>query len=332
MIVVTGGAGYIGSVVLQSLERLCKSPAYCLDNLTYADDYNRYAFANIDITDREKLHAWLDKHPTISCIVHLAAIVGDGACNVDPERTMAVNVEGTRNIVDYIKSRHDKISRSLSSASRIRLVYASTCSVYGASDDLITEESVANPISLYAESKLIGEGIVKEVDDHLIFRLGTIYGLSVYPGSYRIRSDLVINAMSFSAVTQKRVQVFGPLQWRPFIHVMDVGRLIAQGTIGSYRGTYILANENMQLGEVANLVKVLNSDVEVLTFDGKARDLRNYRVDSSKARAAGFIPDMSVEYGIKQMRHAVEEGRIKNPWLPKYNNENALRGIYHARG
>lgn len=325
VIVVTGGAGYIGSVVLDNVDKLCRGVSLCIDNLTYADEYHRYMFNNIDITDREALHNALDRHPSISCIIHLAAIVGDGACNVDPARTVAVNVDGTRNIVDWVKKKNE-------SGRKVRLVYASTCSVYGESDGLLNEESVANPISLYAETKLIGEGMVKEVEDHMIFRLGTIFGLaSGYQSHSRIRSDLVINAMSFNAALGQPINVYGKDQWRPFIHVMDVGRLISIGTISSFRGTYILSKENLRLGDVAEQITYCIDDASIIIHEGKAQDMRNYRVDNSKATKLGLCADTPIHNGITQIRDAIKNKRIKNPWLSKYNNAKYLQEMQNVR-
>lgn len=312
MIVVTGGAGYIGGVVLEYIESMCHKPAYCIDNLTYRDDYLRYAFENVDITNREKLHETLDRIANVSCIIHLAAIVGDGACQINPARTVAVNVDGTKNIADWAREKG------------VRLIYASTCSVYGASDDVINEDSSTCPISLYASTKLAGEEFVKQVDDHLIFRLGTIFGLPPHGDFYRIRSDLVINAMAFSAATSGEINVFGPNQWRPFIHVHDVARLICQGAVGSYKGTFILASQNMQLSSVADVVSRI-IPAKIITHDGKPQDLRNYSVLTTKALRAGFFPVNSVEYGVEQIKRAIKNGSIKNPWLSKYNNMKFLQ-------
>lgn len=325
MIVCIGGVGYIGSVVLDYVDKICGSASLCMDNLTYTDDYNRHMFNNVDITDKDALHQALDRHPSISCIIHMAAIVGDGACNVDPAKTMAVNIDGTRNIVEWIKR------RNASSDHKVRLVYASTCSVYGESSELLNEESVANPISLYAETKLIGEGLVKEVEDHLIFRLGTIHGLNTHQTYGRIRSDLVVNTMTFAASLGNPINVYGKNQWRPFIHVMDVGRLIAFGAVGSFRGTYILAKDNLTLGDVAEHIGQCIDGTTIITYEGKAQDMRNYRVDNGKAKSVGLIPQMSIYNGITQMRDAIRNKRIKNPWLSKYNNAKYLQELHNAR-
>ncbi len=239
-ILVTGGAGYIGDCVVEHLlDYGCK--VVVLDNLMYGGAYMRGVgdtnihFFNADITDCAV--EYLFTRFKFDAVVHLAAIVGDGACAVDPERTIAVNEEATSSIAAVCKK------------AGTRLIFASTCSVYGANNDELHEESPTNPLSLYAGTKLNAEGYVKKVDNHLIFRLGTLFGLSTEHA--RIRCDLVANILTYKAMQGNNLTVFGGEQWRPMLNVMDAGRIFAEAAFNSgYTGTFILSYKNYTILKV----------------------------------------------------------------------------------
>jgi nucleoside-diphosphate-sugar epimerase len=143
-------------------------------------------------------------------LVHLGGIVGDPACAIDEDLTIDVNLAATRLIGEVAKGNGIK-----------HFVFASTCSVYGAADDLLTENSALNPLSLYARSKVASEKLLLEMADDrftpIIVRFGTIHGLSG-----RTRFDLVVNLLSAKAVFEDCITVFGGDQWRPFLHVDEL--------------------------------------------------------------------------------------------------------------
>ena len=206
-ILITGGAGYIGGYLTDLLIKE-NYEITVLDNLFFESRYMKNVnFIYGDITDYDLVNKILENDYDI--IVCLAAFVGDGACSVNPDHTFKVNYESMKNI----KERFEK-----------KIIFMSTCSVYGFSEGTIDENGFKNPLSLYAKSKIMTEEELKDHDDKCIFRLGTLYGVG---DSYsRIRLDLVVNILTMKAALGEKLQVFGGDQWRPLLHVRDVGESI----------------------------------------------------------------------------------------------------------
>jgi nucleoside-diphosphate-sugar epimerase len=254
-------------------------------------------------------------HYNWDAVVHLAAIVGDGACAARPELTMAVNETATKHIAEICKQTGTK------------LIFASTCSVYGANDKLLDEESPTNPLSLYAGTKLSAEKFVNEVPNHFIFRLGTVFGVSTEFA--RLRCDLVANVLTYKAVQGQTLTVFGGDQWRPLIHVRDVGRMFAKVALEKKDpGTYILSGGNFTIQQVAELIKkVVAPDIKINVTDMKFEDQRNYKVSAEKAAAQGLHPQMTLIDGIQEMRDVVLDGRIKNVWDAAFHNTEYISKV-----
>lgn len=331
-VLVTGGAGYIGDCVVENLLD-AGANVVVVDNLMYGGSYMRrhippntfrkplnpargagtLTFVGGDITtqrfmDLLRVYKW-------DAVVHLAAIVGDGACAAKPELTLSVNEMATKAIAEVCKENN------------IKMVFASTCSVYGANNDMLDEESPTNPLSLYAGTKLAAEKYVKEVPNHKIFRLGTVFGVSTEFA--RLRCDLVANVLTYKAVSGEALTVFGGDQWRPLIHVRDVGRVFAMAALDDTPpGTYILSGGNFTIKNVALLIKKLVApDVQVNITDMKFEDQRNYKVSSAKAEKAGYVTQMTLMDGIQEMRDVVVDGRIANVWSPAFHNAEYLKGV-----
>lgn len=295
---VVGGAGYIGGALLDILAEMPDVKVTVYDSLLFHDDYTKKVdFVCGDIRDRKKLKPYLRQ---ADVVVWLAALVGDGACAINPRLTKEIN--------------EDSIAW-LSRNYQGRTIFMSTCSVYGASDDVLDETSPTNPLSDYARSKLQAE---KWLDDGLIFRLGTLFGLG---GEFsRLRFDLVANVMMANALSTGRLYVYGGEQWRPLLHVRDAARAIADNlTTGT--GIYNLHTANIRMSELAAIVSGL-TNATVQTVNTKVEDQRNYRVNSYKARTElVFNPTISVEAGLQELKAALEAGRVKDPADPKYHNK-----------
>lgn len=316
-ILVTGGAGYIGDAVVRHLLHMGKR-VVIVDNLTYGGSYMRgigntsLHFINRDIT--EGVDDLFEKFKP-SAVVHLAAIVGDGACAVNPERTIEVNEKATRSIANACR-RHGA-----------KMIFASTCSVYGANNELLNEESETNPLSLYAGTKLNAEKFVKEVPDHIIFRLGTLFGLST--AHARIRCDLVVNILTYKAMQGHKLTVFGGEQWRPLLHVLDAGRIFAEAVDSEHSGTYILSHKNYKIIDLANEVRetcapVLAVGMEVT--ESKFEDLRNYKVDTSKLENETALRTfIDLDTGIADMRDVMMQGRIADVWDSAFHNARYVK-------
>jgi nucleoside-diphosphate-sugar epimerase len=247
-----------------------------------------------------------------------AMIVGDPACSLDQELTVEVNLMATRMIAEVAKG--SGISR---------FYFASTCSVYGACDHILDERSALNPISLYARSKLASEKILLKLASDsfspVILRFGTVYGLSG-----RTRFDLVINLLTAKAVRENKITVFGGGQWRPFLHVDDAGLAVLKATEAPRDLIHgqvfnVGSNEqNYRLVDVAHLIQELAPKSEVVDM-GADTDFRNYRVDFRKIRTMlQFVPQWSVENGIKQVIAALENGEVIDYRDPMYSNVKFL--------
>lgn len=300
-----GGAGYIGGWLTDRL----MGEGYevrVFDLLLYEEAYLKEVdFILGDIRDKDSLlpHLkWAD------AVIWLAALVGDGACSLSPELTRGVNVDSLR----WLTQVYDG-----------RIVFMSTCSVYGAQKGILTEQSPLEPLSLYAETKAEAERLLRSADS-LIFRLGTIFGVG---DTYsRIRLDLVLNLLTVKAILHGRLNVFGGNQYRPLLHVRDVAEAVCPTVFSDHRGIFNLHAENITIKDLAERVKASYPEVEVEYTDMRFQDLRNYCVSSDKARTLfGFYPRYSIEDGIRQIGDLVKQGRIRDTTLPRYSNLDYLR-------
>lgn len=317
-ILVTGGAGYIGDSVVESLIwPFGEHRVVVMDNLIYGGSYLRdVKFIRADVRDTAVVKHTIETN-NIDTVIHLAAIVGDGACSANPEYTIDVNENATRRLVDICKELN------------VKMVFASTCSVYGANNDVLTEDSPTKPLSLYAGTKLNSEKYIEDnLDNYVIFRLGTLFGLSSHYA--RLRCDLVANILTYKAVLGETLHVFGGEQWRPMLHVRDAAFAFATAAIkdGVFPiGKYILSKENVTIGNLADRIIESVGAGEVIKTDAKFEDLRNYKVDNSKSK---FEPTLSIEAGIKEMARVVREGRISNVWDSKYHNAKYIKEILNV--
>jgi nucleoside-diphosphate-sugar epimerase len=310
---IVGGAGYVGGFLTDEVVS-AGHEVRVFDKLLYEDAYlKKVDFYFGDILDVKSLKPHLDWADTV---IWLAAFVGDPACALNPDLTMATNVTAVQQLVDNFSG---------------RIIFPSTCSVYGAQEGLLNEESPFDPLSLYAESKIAAEKILQDApNDTLIFRLGTLFGLS---DTYsRLRVDLVLNVLTIRAVQEGVMSVFGGRQFRPLLHVRDVATAIVPQIDSKSVGIYNLHGENMTIVELAeNIQKHVPGSIIKLT-DSTFQDSRNYAVSSDKARQElGFQPRWSVDEGIEEIATAIRARRIPNINLPRFSNVAALQSTFGMR-
>jgi len=319
-VLIIGGAGYIGS----SLSRQLLDAGYkvvVLDSLMFGD---RAISGLIGQPDFEILHAdfrhvesLVKAMSGIDAVVHLAALVGDSACTIKTDLTTEINYAATRMLIEVCKG-----------AGVNRLLFASTCSVYGASDVLMDERSAPNPISLYATTKLDSErAIIKAKSATLhptCLRLATVFGLSPRP-----RFDLVVNFLTARAVQDRRITIFNREQWRPFIHVNDVGRAFVcalQAPISAVSGEIFNVGSyhlNYSLGQVAEKIREHVPALEIEYSENP--DKRNYRVCFDKINSyLGFACQTGLEEGIWEIKRTIESGLVKNYRDKIYSNYEHL--------
>jgi len=321
-VLVTGGAGYIGNFVVKKLLKLGYS-VNILDSLIYTDeglaefkDEIRVSFFKGDITVKEDVEKSIE-----GCggVIALAAIVGDPACSLDEQYTRKVNYESTKILTEVMIEKGIK-----------RVVFASSCSVYGSSNDIkyLTETSKLNPVSLYAVTRIESEkhllALQKEISP-VILRLSTVFGLSP-----RMRFDLSVNIMSAKAVQNRSIDVFGGSQWRPFVHAKDVAEAfvlayeaddnIVIGEIFNVGST----DSNYQIEEVANIIKEELPEVKI-NNNTNIVDQRNYNVIFDKIhKHLNFKTKYSVRDGVREIIEFVGKNHL-DVGEPKFSNYLTLK-------
>jgi nucleoside-diphosphate-sugar epimerase len=239
-------------------------------------------------------------------------MVGDGACQVDPQLTNEINFESVKWLVDNYKG---------------TICFCSTCSIYGANNNLIDETAEPNPLSAYAATKLAAEQyILKNRTDSLIFRLGTLYGMG--DSHSRLRLDLVVNILTKKAVEGTKLSVFGGEQWRPLLHVKDVGRAFLFGLNHKITGLYNLSACNMKISDIATSIQEIIPTAQVEFKDMSFEDLRNYRVNNDKFLSLGWKPYYTVKDGIFELKKVFDEHRIMDLNDPVYSNYDFLKNKY----
>lgn len=310
-ILVVGGAGYVGGFLTDHL-RQHNYDVTVYDSLVYENHYlKQVSFIFGDIRDRKKLSTIL---PKFDVVIWLAAIVGDGACAVDRFLAQAINEDSVKWLVDNFDG---------------KIIFTSTCSVYGINDKLIDENADLNPISEYARTKLAAEQyIVEKGKDFLIFRLGTLFGLG--DEHSRIRLDLVVNILSKKAVLGEPLRVFGGEQWRPLLHVRDVSMAITWGLIQNISGLYNLTYKNFRIKDIAQAIQEIIPNTTIKYEDMEFEDQRNYRVKCGAFWGRGWSPHFTLEEGITQIANIVREGRIKDYDNIIYSNQYYLGNYYRG--
>ena len=293
-VLICGGAGYIGGAITDLL-----SNARVYDNLLYEHEYRKDCdFILGDIRDREKLKKHLD---WADAVIWLAGIVGDGACAHDPALTYELNTASVKWLSENFEG---------------RIIFPSTCSVYGAQDGLLDESSPTNPLSVYASSKLQAERYLKG-KNAVIFRLGTVFGVS--DNFSRIRLDLVVNTMTAKAYTDSKLKVFGGEQYRPLIHVKDIAQTIVNALQSDIIGIHNLAAYNYKISHLAKEVAQVTG-AEIETVDMKFEDNRNYQVKHT------VIAQYDIQDGIQDVLEVMP--RIKDPSNPRYSNVAYVKELY----
>jgi nucleoside-diphosphate-sugar epimerase len=305
-VLVVGGAGYVGGWLTDEAVRAGHT-VRVFDKLLYEDTYLKDVdFCFGDILDQASL---LPNLKWADCVIFLAGFVGDPACALNPDLTMQTNVKSVEFLVKNFGG---------------RIIFPSTCSVYGAQLGELTEESPTSPLSLYAESKLIAEEILLSSNrSSLIFRLGTLFGLS---DTYaRLRVDLVLNVLTIRAVLEGRMSVFGGQQYRPLLHVRDVATAMIPHVGTDVSGLFNLHCVNTTIIELANQIQQIVPESTIEVTSSSFQDARNYMVSSAKAKnMLGFVPKHNIADGIREVANVVGTRRITDVNLPRFSKVAAL--------
>jgi nucleoside-diphosphate-sugar epimerase len=306
-VLIVGGAGYIGGWLTdKAVESGHDVRVY--DLLVYEERYLKEVdFHAGDVLDRERLSPHLEWADTV---VWLAALVGDPACALDPGLTRKINLGS----VAWLGRNYDG-----------RIIFPSTCSVYGAQQEELDETSKTDPLSLYAETKLEAEkALLQARPDSLVLRIATLAGVG---DTYsRIRLDLVVNLLVMRAKLVGRLQVFGGEQYRPFLHVRDVATAIVPQIESSCAGSFNLGAGNHTISEIADRIIRRVGCGEIDHIDTPFQDTRNYRVSFARAwHELDFETAYSLEDAIDQIADLIDAGRITDLSLAAFSNIEALR-------
>lgn len=301
-VLVCGGSGYIGGLTCDYLlEAGFEVTIY--DNLLYENRYlKEIPFINGDIRDTEKLH---EVSKDFDVIVLMAALVGDPACSVDHKLTEEINYKAIKDFCEVVSP--DK-----------HLVFMSTCSVYGAQEGMLDENSDTNPLSSYATTKLQAEKHILDLGG-TVFRLGTVFGLG---DTYsRLRMDLVVNVLTMKAIKYGEITINGGEQWRPIIAVKDIAGYITEACEKKHEGIYVLSLENVIIKELGERVASMIPGTKINYTEISFQDARNYRVDNSKSlEVFDYKAKVTVEEEVVRMIDMFKDGRVKDPEDKVYHN------------
>ncbi len=299
-VLITGGAGYLGSVITEKMLNVGHS-VIVLDKLLfnqtsllqYTSNPN-FKFIYGDVRNESLLEKLCNE---VDVIIPLAAIVGFPACAADPKLAKEINFQQIVNIVKYTNKTNKKI------------LYPNTNSGYGVGkDDLFcTEESPLTPISVYGQTKCDAENFLRTSTNAIIFRLATVFGVSP-----RMRTDLLVNDFTYKAITDKYIVVFEKSFKRNFIHIEDVANafLFMLENYETYRGEIFnvgLSDANLSKQELLEKIQTHVKDFAVVYDDYyEDPDKRNYIVSNEKIESTGWKPEWDLDKGIKQLIQAYQ--------------------------
>ena len=294
-VLITGGAGYLGSVLCQLLLQE-NYRVTVLDNIMYKQtsllhlcNEKNFTFVKGDVTDKHLLQVLTNEHDTI---IPLAAIVGAPACDANKELATAINFTQIKDIVDVL--RDDQ-----------KLLMPNTNSQYGSSDKVITEESPFNPLSHYAVTKCEAENYIMQNKNGICLRLATVFGASP-----RMRTDLLVNDFTYRALTDGVLVLFQSHFKRNYIHVKDIALtfLFCIENYDKLRGEVFnvgLSDANLNKLELAETIKRYITSLVIIENDFASDfDNRNYIVSNEKLESYGWKPKYSIDDGIKELLKA----------------------------
>lgn len=325
-VLVVGGAGYIGCGLVRDL----LAEGYwvrVLDTLLYGDEAIRdlagHPSFELHQGDFREVSPVVKAVKGMDAVIHLGAIVGDPACAVSEDGTLETNLAATRLLADVCRA-----------SNVARVLFASTCSVYGAAGEVVDENSELNPVSLYAATKIDSEKVLlgaRGRDFHpVIMRLATAFGWSNRP-----RFDLVVNLLTAKASQEKKIVIYNGQQWRPFIHVRDISlafRTALRAPLQLVSGEVFNVGDdslNLTLGDLAEKIRAGEPGLEVEHITNS--DARTYRVSFDKIRTRlGFTCQVTVDAGVEEMRRHIHAGEVADYREAKYSNVQLVQQLQLA--
>lgn len=321
-ILVTGGAGYVGSVLIPKLLELGHR-ATLLDLMLYGedvfDDHANLKMVKGDIRDQNLLKKILPGH---EMVIHLACISNDPSFELNPTLGKSINLDAFEPLVKISKDSGVK-----------RFLYASSSSVYGIKDEPeVTEDMKLEPLTDYSKFKAQCEQILAKYQSP-DFTTATIRPATVCGYGKRLRLDLTVNILTNHAVNNRKITVFGGSQKRPNIHIKDMCDsyimmidLPKEKIAGKI---YNVGYENHKIRDIAGMVKkIIGDDIEIIT--SPTDDLRSYHISSEKIRnELGFVPKHTIEDAVQDLKNAFEQGLIANSMNDsRYFNVKLMKEVH----
>ena len=319
-ILVTGGAGYIGSVLTHKLVelgynvRIIDSLIYGKDGISDLISKNSVELIEKDIRDEKTLNEAVKE---IDCVIHLAAIVGDPLCKKIPIAAKQINEDATKKLITISKKQGVK-----------RFIFASTCSNYGSVLTTVDENSPIKSLSLYSETKINSENFILNAEssrfEPCILRFATAHGLSP-----RMRFDLLLQEFLRDAILDKKIRIYGPNFWRPLAHVEDISNACIT-TIKSSKDiisgeVYNVgnSNENYTKKMLAEVIQKFVPSTEIEITESKT-DLRTYKVSFDKIKNnLKFISKKTIRDSISDILAEIENGSL-DPRASEFSNMSKL--------
>ena len=325
-ILVTGGAGYIGSVLTHKLVelgynvRIIDSLIYGKDGISDLISKNSVELIEKDIRDEKTLNEAVKE---IDCVIHLAAIVGDPLCKKIPVAAKQINEDATKKLVTISKEHGVK-----------RFIFASTCSNYGSASATVDENSQVQSLSLYSSTKVNSENFILNTKNSsfepCILRFATAHGLSP-----RMRFDLLLQEFLRDAILDKKIRIYGPNFWRPLAHVDDISNAciaaikspsdIISGEIYNVGHT----RENYTKKMLAETIQEFVPSTEIEITESKT-DLRTYKVSFDKIKnTLKFISKKTIRDSISDILTEIQKGSL-DPRASEFSNMSKLTGRVRA--
>jgi len=325
-ILVTGGAGYIGIHLVQMLldddynVTILDNFTFGKNSINHIKDHPKLTVIEGDVANIKHLVKAVKNN---KYVIALAAIVGDPASSIDAEETLNLNYESSKILTEICNFYEVE-----------KLVFASSCSVYGASTSgYLTEDSPLNPVSLYARTRIYSENYIldnSKITSPTILRLSTVFGFSP-----RMRYDLVVNTLLIRALRDKKFSVFGGDQWRPFVHCKDVARAfklaIESDKKVTHKQIFNVGSDNMNftIDQIGDKVSAKFPEAEYNTVDEDV-DKRNYKVSFNKIETQlGFEKKYDIEMGLDEMIEKISQDDSLLDYEDKvYSNFSQLKDSF----
>ncbi len=325
-VLITGGAGYVGSVLTNKLVngnfhvKIIDSLVFGNDGISKLIDDDKIEFHNIDIRDTKNISGIL---ANVDSVIHLAAIVGEPLCKKIPIAAKQINEYATKNLINLCKKKQIQ-----------KFIFASTCSNYGSSSNVVDESSPVKPLSLYSECKVNSENYILSKNtptfNTCILRFATAHGLSP-----RMRFDLLVQEFLRDALVDKKISIFGEDFWRPLIHVDDM----ADACISVINApTELISGEIFNVGsskenytkrQLAEIIQKHVLDAEIELIKSKT-DPRNYKVSFEKIKnSLNFEPKKTVEDSVIEILGKIRDGGI-NPRDSEFSNMSKQTEKIHS--